>query len=229
MNIIEKYGYCIIKKGTYFFREGIELSLIPTSEIGIFFGFDKDYVRADNYSKYNNKQNWVVKKDFVVLFAVDYISGSGIIFSSINEIFNSDFKIGIENDSVQIKQNFTHRKELIKKLQSQNIIGWITSEEDNHFLELCLFPKKDNIEYFIEKIVYEDENEKFYVDHALFKTEFKPSKLVLEKCKPYFEEFPYKKYLRVFSQDVKGHIKANKCSEMKAKATCYRIRHVLEI
>ena len=136
MQLIEKYGYCVIPKGTILLRSG------ETTEFSdcMFFGLD-DMV-GGCFGR-ENRQVWEVLQDLKILFMVSHVTQRSWVISSIVEIYQSVYLEEKELDDLDIKQrDLTKREKLIEILKGQEIIGWLSSLENNPALEICLFPDK---------------------------------------------------------------------------------------
>ncbi len=147
MNFIQKYGYCLIPEGTILIRTGKNYKYNGC----MFFGLDRlggCSIRQDDAFP----QVWRVMKSFIVLFMVDHVTRVPNVISSIVDIYNTYYPD--ENvDDLDIKQrDLQKRNKLLNILKSEEIIGWLSSLENNYVLEICLFPDTKIFESLISPL-----------------------------------------------------------------------------
>lgn len=140
MNLIDKYGYYRIKKGTILFRKAINTNIYNE----MFFGFSV-YSTSSSSVKTDEIQIWEIKKDINVFFMIKDYSINHKKISSIVDIYNflyPDNKLN-SNDDIYIKQNINVRTELINELKKLDIKSWVSSVENKDEMELFLFSSID--------------------------------------------------------------------------------------
>lgn len=182
MSLIEKYGYCIVPKGTILLRSGESEKFIDC----MFFGLD-DLVGGN--SRRGETQVWKVLYDLTLLFMVSHVTRQAWVISSIVEIYQSEYPEEVNIDDLDIKQrDFAKRRKLINLLKKEGIIGWLSSFEDKLNLEICLFPDKSNFSGSIHplKSVAISEYE-FY--NALNDMQIHPSKQFYERSALHVNDF----------------------------------------
>ncbi|MFY0599292.1 MAG: hypothetical protein JXR03_06440 [Cyclobacteriaceae bacterium] len=188
MNFIEKYGYCVVPKGTILLRSGESFEYNNC----MFFGLDS--LVGGCFAR-DKMQAWEVIEDFELLFMVKHVARPSRVISSIVEIYRSKYPDEKSVDDLDIKQRDLRKREcLFKILRRQSVIGWLSSLEDNPALEICLFSAKSYFEKVIRPLGYTNDEE--YESHnALNQIEIYPSRQFYENSKSICGSFEkYEKY-----------------------------------
>lgn len=155
----DKYGYAVVPKNTLLYR-GHKSEAVSDC---MFFAL-KHYV-ASAFNK--QVQIWKTSQDIEVLFLVDYINERSWTFSALPRLYNELFPE--DNNStysdLDIKHwNIERRDKLVKKLHNEHQVnGWLTSVENHHELEICLFGEQTCSQTIKFIDVFNDGN-KYYKD-----------------------------------------------------------------
>lgn len=185
MRLIDKYGYCVIPKGTILLRSGKNEGFIDC----MYFGLD-DLVGGN--SRRGEIQVWQVLYDLTLLFMVSHVTRRAWVISSIVEIYQSEYPEERNINDLDIKQrDLTKRKKLIDLLKKEEIIGWLSSLEDNPALEICLFPDEKRFSNLISPLRAVDPSD-FEFHNALNDLRIYPSVQFYERSKKHCDS--YKEY-----------------------------------
>lgn len=225
MTLYDKYGYCIIPTGTKLFKGGDSAKY----EDCMSFGLQK-YVATAFQNNSGKTQVWTVKQDIKVLFMVLELNRSGWTKSAIVDIYNEYYPLENELNDLDIKY-FDHqkRKHLIDKLKKENIIGWISSLEDKVDLEICLFPKRQELDRLIElEKVIDKESDEFDHLNALDAINIHPSGQFFSRTKDKLIDSPYKNYEKMVAAWKKDEIKQG-LTENQARHYHLNLRTKLKI
>lgn len=192
MSLREKYGYCLIPKGTILLRNGNDYSLKEC----IFFGLNCLVVNCQE--KDPKPQVWQTIDDIVLLFMVSHVSRQARAISSIVEIYQMRFPEETGITDLDIKQiDFERRGKLIQMLKEEQIIGWLSSFEDNQQLEICLFPDNEAFQRLIKPIKSKEASEFVYYN-ALNTINLFPGEQFYARSKSACGDFSYEKYVQWF-------------------------------
>lgn len=131
----EKYGYCIIPKGTILFRGHEDDSISSV----MFFASKIKMARQFN----KRIQIWKTLKDIEIVFLVEEIDSMGRVHSSLPSVFNQLFpkEANLQFTDLDIKHHdIERRNKFIQKLDTEFLLdGWFTSIENKKEVEICLF------------------------------------------------------------------------------------------
>jgi hypothetical protein len=230
-SLIEKYGYCVIPKGTVLYRSYCDVEYRDC----MFFALNFRY--GSMWSEVGKVQIWQTLTDIRVLFLVDVLHASGRASSSIPELF---YEIVPEEPvktltDVEIKkydpQN-NRRSVFVGRLISQNVNGWLTSLEENHVLEICLL-NKSVISKQIELIEIVDNKDDSYYKNSLVGIHILPPQRFFDKSihtisEQSFSIKPYKSYRLCVASCIKEDINKG-CKRAEAWHTYYNLRLKLEL
>jgi hypothetical protein len=191
MNLIEKYGYCRIPKGSILFHSGY----IHKDADSIFFGFVPLTAKASPNSN-NRIEIWKLKTDIKLLFMVLEVAHFSWTKSAITEIYRYFFPFDDLCNDIEIKySDRSKRRKFINKLKQQEIIGWFSSFEDKSELEVCLF-KNENLVNLIEfiKVVEMEELYAEGFDNSLKKADLHLNNNFYESSNSKLLNFPFNSY-----------------------------------
>ncbi|MEO9871184.1 hypothetical protein [Ekhidna sp.] len=177
MSPVTKYGHAIVPKGTFLVRLGNGFDYRDC----IFFSLNTIAI----HSQGNNPtpQVWKVVSDIDLVFMVSYIDRRARAISSIVEIYQNSYPLETEIDDLDIKQrDFRKREKLVQTLQENQIIGWLSSFENNQHLEICLFPDHNDLKSMVKPMESRSVSE-FDNYNALNYIEVFPSKQFFLKSK----------------------------------------------
>lgn len=194
MNLIQKYGSCLLKKDSLLFRSN---SYFKSSD-SLFFGFHPGIARA--FSTTKKIEVWRLKEDIQLLFMIKEVDCRSWTKSAIEEIYKSFFPGEDECNDLDIKHfNKDKRAKLIQKLIQQGINGWFSSLENHYELEVCLFRESPTIKQVTFKEIWKNSTNEFNFINALKKALIQPcdefykiSNLNLRDC-PFTN---YKNYMK---------------------------------
>lgn len=196
VNLIDKYGYCVVPKGTILIRSGESHEFNDC----IFFGLD---LLVGGYQDRAKVQIWETLKDFRLLFMVTHVTSSSWVISAITEIYKSQYPEEKGLDDLDIKQrDFNKRKKLIDILMRQGIIGWLSSLEDNPALEVCLFPTMEHFKTLIYPLADFDVSD-YRFHNSLNDLKIYPSDLFYERSKPHLNShMEYARWFKLECEEV---------------------------
>ncbi len=189
MNLFEKYGYCIIPKGTVLYRQG---SVVPYH--GAFFSL---YPTLANDFKTNSKAKvakWVVVRETKVLFVVSHLKWNGFGATTIQMLFEEIVEPLNEMDDLDVKwRNINAKMKLVRALERFDIKGWLASQEGMYPLEVFLLP---NAIRRVKLLSHYLEPRKAHPKNSLRKIQIKPTDFFYKKSRRLTNE--NKEYLKGF-------------------------------
>lgn len=190
MHLFDKYGYCIIPKGTILFRG-------CNNVYGEIMYFATKFNVAKIFN--NNIQIWRLKQDLKVIFLIDYIDYRAKCHSAIPILYYELFALKQCNLSeLDIKKNKHRTKKLVNTLINRHkIIGWLSSIESDQNIEICLF-ERNTINNQIELIESCTNNNDNYIFDSLKKIKVLPSTEFISKTKKELINDGFKNYLNTF-------------------------------
>lgn len=193
--LINKYGYCTIPKGTVLFRSG-DYKI----ENGVYFALQ--HFISNSLNPLKDKETWITKKDIEILFMVNGINEDSKVQSSISEIYKQYFQE--ELDDLSIKLDIEKCNQLIKRLKEDKLIGWFSSFENGSTeFEICIFISEvDFIETFEQKSIRDIEN-----INSLKNLKLYPSDLFFEKSKEIIKNNSFEKYEKAKKYWINQRIK----------------------
>ncbi len=226
MSLLNKYGECIIPKGTQLYRGGIT----TTFDNEMFFGLKK-YVAG--VFDTNQIQIWRTKQNIKVLFMVlelDYLSKAK---SAIVDIYTEYFQCSQHNeiDDLSIKTCQQKREKFINYLKSENIIGWLSSLENKVELEICLFPDKQDFQQIIEleQIISRDNEQHNYLN-ALSQIEVYPSEQFFTRTKNKLKNnSSFQEYSKLMDEWIKIESEENQLEKELVRMKLFNLRMKLKI
>mgnify|MGYP006109312005 FL=1 len=194
MTLYDKYGHCIIPKGTKLFKGGNP----DNHDDCIFLGLQK-YVATAFKNNSNKVQIWTVKQDIKLLFMVEELNHSSWTKSAIVNIYNEHFPSENRLNDLDIKhRDLNKRDKFINKLKKQNIIGWLSSLEGRVDLEICLFPDNQEFDKVIAlETVIDHDNKEFDYINALDRIDIYPSKQFFTQTAAQLNERPFATYAKM--------------------------------
>ena len=223
MDIIKKYGTCLIPKGTILFSAILESDKYEY----IFFGLKCYIARA--FKKGNRKiVAFKFKRDLELLFMLKEITRSNKYISSGDEIFKTYFPdCPPDIDDLDIKQNKHLLKKMISILQNQNINGWLTSLENNPELEIFILGNQiySGLFTIIERAGLEEE---FAYYDALKYIQLNPANEFIIRSKNNFGDTFETRYKQDV-QLIKRLINDDGYTKERAVFDIFNLRHKLKI
>jgi len=223
--LFDKYGHCIIPKGTKLYKAG-EFTVFDTC---MFFGLQKSIATAFQNNS-NEVQIWTVKQDIKILFMVLEYTQNSRTKSAIVDIYKGYYPSENGINDLEIK-HFDHskRNKFIEKLKNEKIIGWLSSLDDRVDLEVCLFPHEKELDRLIElvKVISNNDTEFEYLN-ALEKIEIYPSNTFFKQTKKKLLNSPFSDYEKLIGNSIQDEIKQG-LTEKQAKHYLLNLRTKLKV
>lgn len=169
MTLLEKYGHCIIRKGTKLYRKG------PwDEELGVYFTFHPSTAFSDSPLCNGLTQEWEVICDVELIFLVSYIDSRQFPLSSMGKLYSELTQDTYCGDDLEIKyRDRQKRSNFVQKLRNNKLKGWFCSMEDTPPVEAFLLTI-DLCVRCTREFLYKPESMK--TRSTLKKVEFYPSK-----------------------------------------------------
>lgn len=225
MSLYEKYGYCIVPKDCCIFHKGH----IHKKADSVFFGLTPITAHV-NPGRTKKIQIWKFNTDVKLLFMIKNVAHLSWTISSIVEIYQNYFPDEEPCNDIDIKYNDrVKRKRLIEKLRDQNIIGWFSSYDDSHELEISLF-KDETLPSFIE-LDREVEMTELYTigfENSLRKMKLFPNKNFNKFSDSELKNFPFQRYKKHVYDCIDEGLKSGLSKKYSYNAN-YTLRMKLKI
>lgn len=225
LNYHEKYGYCILPRGTLLFRGHTEKKISNT----MFFAPNHDIASLFN----NSIQIWRIVHDLKILFLVSHINSNGWCYSAVPELLKSCFpksldqdidEIQIKNENIKLRNKFTYY--LYYKC---GINGWLSSVEGKIDIEICLL-NKINISNHLTLIAETTAESKEYYKNSLRKIQIFPAPEFFIRSLLKLKEWglSYPAYIKDFNKSLKDDAE-NDEELIILKNNRYNIRNKLKL
>lgn len=231
INLYQKYGYCIIPKGTLLFRGGST----TTMETCKFFTLSKYEAAVWVNTRQRKLQIWEALADVKILFMVDYIHQMHNVKSAIVDIYERFFPDDRGHNNLGVK-HFDHQKRnaLINALRAEDIFGWFSSLEDKVAVEVCLFSDKAAFEQ--EFVLIDAISEKDISSHSdynnvnsLYNINVFPGNNFFTKTKDKLKSKPFSEYKAYQKACIEHEVESYGSTYADFERKYYDLRMKLEV